>query len=100
MNRAFDTLSTKHKQQHFFKINGDFIEPIQKKDQDNDTIIGYTIPFKQKLFNLLSMPEGQIFEKKNLNILQGKNINSFISDGKLNLIYKNLNKNIKYLNKF
>ena len=81
MNRAFETLSTKHKQTNFFKDNGDFVEPVTIKDQDSEKIIGCIVPFKPKLTILLYLPELEVFSCDHMDILKAKNIKCLLSDG-------------------
>lgn len=78
---AFDTLSTKYKQTIFFKDNGQFVEPAEIKDPQSDDIIGYIVPFKPKLINLLSMPENEILDNNDKDILHAKNLKTNFSDG-------------------
>ncbi len=81
MNLAFETLSTKHKQNNFFKDHGDFVEPVEIKDDDDKQIIGFVIPFKPKLISLLSLPEAEHKPSDHMEILRVKNIKCLLSDG-------------------
>ena len=81
MNLAFETLSTKHKQNNFFKDHGDFEEPVEIKDDVNKQIIGFVIPFKPKLVSLMSLPEAEHKPSDHMEILRVKNIKCLLSDG-------------------
>ncbi|RNA23839.1 hypothetical protein BpHYR1_039962 [Brachionus plicatilis] len=79
INNFFQTnlnsLSTDYKLLKFLKENTNYIEPEPIITSEKE-LIGYQIPFKKKLINLLEMPE-------NLNLLD-KNKKNFIEKQKLN----------------
>jgi hypothetical protein len=76
-NRVFNGLSSQHKQNNFFKEHGNFVEPKSLKIEEKK--LGFYVPFKDKLQNILSIPETKILN--NNNKLYARNIYSEISDG-------------------
>ena len=83
VNGAFDSLSTQHKQDCFFKDQGEFVEPVEVIDAEVGTKFGCIIPFEEKLKNLLSIPETEQldFDRTHLDILRSMNIKSNLNDG-------------------
>jgi len=83
LNNAFEKLSTEHRQTIFYKDHGDFVEPEEILDDSGAFRIGYIVPFKNKLRNLLSIPETEFIGESNesLSILASRNIKSNLNDG-------------------
>ncbi len=67
----------------FYKDHGDFVEPEEILDDSGKFKIGYIVPFKNKLTNLLSIPESKFIDVANnsLSILASRNIKSNLNDG-------------------
>ena len=67
----------------FYKDHGEFEEPEEILDDSGKFKIGYIVPFKNKLTNLLSIPESKFIDVANnsLSILASRNIKSNLNDG-------------------